>query len=104
MNERMEEDREAEDNEEQAKALFEEIIDELKPGVLLIFSWGEKPDETRILSITEPGRKRILLTITQDALEDGADRTNKHRLIADAGKALRISESGRGVGVVSALI
>ena len=89
--------------EERGRTIFETLIrDALKgPDHPESFWKPDGPSEDHRVFITRPKKQRVLLRISQDALEQAADDpASIPRLAREVVQQLRVSESGEGVGYV----
>ncbi|MGA2725154.1 MAG: hypothetical protein ABSG79_22420 [Bryobacteraceae bacterium] len=86
--------------DERGKAIFGEFIRAARPDAQL--SWGhEAARQIHIAFIQRPGKKRIYIEISQEAFDEATvDRESRLRLEREVERQLRLSESGKGMGLV----
>ena len=82
------------------KAVFEEVIRRVRPGVRALCWISEGNTERHVVNIEWCG-KRTRLKSSQDALEAAGDPANIPRIEREVQKELQVSESGKAVGYVT---
>jgi hypothetical protein len=92
------------DVDEVGKEFFERII---RPKIVAgpELHWGQDyPTETHTVFVSRPGKKRIMLKISRDALDQANDEPAKRpRLASEIEQQLKVSESGKTMGYVRAI-
>jgi hypothetical protein len=86
--------------DECGRTIFGEFIRAARPDAQL--SWDhEVARQIHIAFIQRPGRKRIYIEISQEAFDEATvDRESRLRLAREVRQQLRLSESGKGIGLV----